>query len=188
MTTTQDVDAAKALTSMHGSRGSFSSERGAQMRASLLPPIATNSLLRSPDIPPPRASSATSSPDRSLAYVQPASRPADLCTPSSHARSQVASNSSTPTHEAGPLEDRKEEDNTAAELMMFLAHSPSPLKRPNPSTPARTMGDAARVLFAEPLEVGSGAKVAQHSNLVMATPITAGAEGTEEVEDGQVGS
>ncbi len=80
--------------------------------------------------------------------------------------------------------DRGEDEQDAAELMMFLAHSPSPMKRFNPSypSPVRTAGGAARLLFADAGEAGGGAKLAQHSNLAMAPPIIAATK-----EEGKVG-
>lgn len=70
---------------------------------------------------------------------------------------------------------------------MFLAHSPSPLQKAEPASPLRSMGGAARVLFADgdigmgigsPMPPGmskdaSSSKVERHSNLVLAPPITA---------------
>ncbi len=161
-TTTQDVDAAKALTSMLGS-----TSRRSSTQAPLLPPVATTSLPlpTSPHHPPrPRAYSVTASPD----FPSPrpsSSRPSDLRTPSSHTRNRISSDLSEDA-------ERGEDDKTAAELMMFLAHSPSPMKRFALSA-ARTSG-TARVLFADGDEAAGG-KVAQHSKLA-APPISAGLE------------
>jgi hypothetical protein len=66
-----------------------------------------------------------------------------------------------------PEEERGEEYKNAAELMMFLAHSPSPMKRFNPGARAPASPTTARVLFAD-----GEAKVGK-SNLAMAPPITA---------------
>ena len=68
------------------------------------------------------------------------------------------------------VEGRGEEDKNAAELMMFLAHSPSPMKTParNAVSPSRAAGGVARVLFADREE----GKVKEHSNLGLAPPIT----------------
>ena len=76
-----------------------------------------------------------------------------------------------------------EADEDAAELMMFLAHSPSPAKpgRRPPDSPSR-LAAAARVLFADTPVNGDGSavgkeehgRVTRHSNLVLAEPITAG--------------
>ena len=77
------------------------------------------------------------------------------------------------------MAEQGEDDKTAAELMMFLAHSPSPIKRFESSPVARSTGGTARVLFAEPIELGNPAKVTQHSNLALARPITAGDRSTD---------
>lgn len=44
---------------------------------------------------------------------------------------------------------RPEDDQTAAELMMFLAHSPSPVRKRASDVPTTTFGATARVLFSE---------------------------------------
>lgn len=52
----------------------------------------------------------------------------------------------------GPEEDlgnRGEDDKTAVELMMFLAHSPSPVRKRTNSEVRPTFGSTARVLFAD---------------------------------------
>ena len=88
-----------------------------------------------------------------------------------------------------PVPDRlpDEEDKDAAELMMFLAHSPSASSQPKRAqSPARSVGRAARVLFADDEDDGKGVvglgvngplgntgKVERHSNLVLAPPILA---------------
>lgn len=173
-TTVQDVDAAKALTSMLGSgsssQGSDSSGRRTFMQAPLLPATSSTSLPipTSPQYFParPRATSVTLTPE-TTSPRPPSSRPSNLRTPSSHTRSRMFADTSDET-------DRGEEDNSAAELMMYLAHSPSPMKRSNPSAfPVRTTGGAARVLFADAGEAAGGVTVTQHSNLASAPPITA---------------
>lgn len=63
-----------------------------------------------------------------------------------------------------PEEDAGEEDRSAADLMMFLAHSPSPLRKAARSTIPASPG-MARVLFGEE-RIGK-------SNLAMAPPISA---------------
>ncbi|RXK41219.1 hypothetical protein M231_01369 [Tremella mesenterica] len=71
--------------------------------------------------------------------------------------------------------DREEEDKTAAELMMFLAHSPSPMKKSSSTsmmTDRNGNGKVARVLFADRPEREEG-RVKEHSNLVLAPPIFA---------------
>ncbi|KAK8861421.1 hypothetical protein IAR55_002240 [Kwoniella newhampshirensis] len=160
VTTSQDVDAAKALTFMLGSGGSeeggSSSRRNSQLSAPLLPPMGSQSL------PIPEAfqhdSGSSLSPTmrpRALSqHSNSTPRPADLRTPSSHARSRLPPDSGSSNSEV----ERGEEDKNAAELMMFLAHSPSPMKslrryapgQEEPGSPTRpSLGAAARVLFAD---------------------------------------
>ena len=66
-----------------------------------------------------------------------------------------------------------EEDKDAAELMMFLAHSPSATRRKPDGDSPRNVGATARVLFADDPVSASTSKVERHSNLAMAPPITA---------------
>jgi hypothetical protein len=66
-----------------------------------------------------------------------------------------------------------EEDKDAAELMMFLAHSPSASRRKTDVENPRNLGGTARVLFADSPTIASSSKVERHSNLAMAPPITA---------------
>lgn len=88
---------------------------------------------------------------------------------SKHARSDAPRRvkSNTPPKSAGP----KTDDTDAADLMLFLAHSPSPITRvkPSPSRLNEVRGSgAARVLFQD-----DGPKEARgHSNLASAPPIT----------------
>lgn len=63
-----------------------------------------------------------------------------------------------------------EEDKDAAELMMFLAHSPSASRKKPDAESSRNLGGAARVLFADDT---AAVKVERHSNLALAPPITA---------------
>ncbi|WVR03975.1 hypothetical protein IAU60_000974 [Kwoniella sp. DSM 27419] len=176
ITTSQDVDAAKALTFMLGSGGLSEDDEGAsrsrrdsqlsQMSAPLLPALGSRSL----PIPEAFTRSGSTSPTlqpRKLGRAGSMStpRPADLRTPSSHARAYVAPDTSSTASEA----DRREEDKDAAELMMFLAHSPSPMKRfegrapgSEPSSPTAayrpSLGAAARVLFADDEKPSASAK------------------------------
>lgn len=64
------------------------------------------------------------------------------------------------------------DDKAAADLMLFLAHSPSPVTRVKPS-PNRLneVKGAARVLFQEP-ELKDVKETRGHSNLASAPPIT----------------
>ncbi|WWC60137.1 uncharacterized protein I303_102701 [Kwoniella dejecticola CBS 10117] len=204
-TTSQDVDAAKALTHMLSSGGlsdddvhlSGSSRRQSGLSAPLLPAMGSQSL----PIPEAFQRNGSTSPSLLPLKLQPASAGTprlggvseDLRTPSSHTRHQIPdSGSSTTTLEQ---RDRGEEDKNAAELMMFLAHSPSPMKRVNTDERSDTklnsetntnakpsFGMAARVLFADsdtppsmeqvaPVQRKEGSGFA-HSNLVLAPPIT----------------
>lgn len=146
--TTQDVNAAKALTAMLGS-GSGSGSPSRRDSSHYAPGLSHNASLPFPPAfdrrPPRRASSVT----------------------------------------PGPRDPAPTDDTDAAELMMFLAHSPSPATKPTSrfdvpqssgtESPGRSFGKAARVLFAD--EVGPGVgKVEKHSNLALAPPI--GADGS----------
>lgn len=145
--TRQDVDAAKALTFMLGSSGGeHENQFGPPLNAA-----ASSSL----PIPPTGSGKAQST---------------------FRARAQSEINIS-PRKKAGtpPAGGAGEtDDKTAADLMLFLAHSPSPVTRVAPS-PARLneVKGAARVLFADS---GDNREVKQepriHSNLAMAPPIT----------------
>ncbi|WWD16673.1 hypothetical protein CI109_101103 [Kwoniella shandongensis] len=193
VTTSQDVDAAKALTFMLGSGGSEEggsmSRRNSQLSAPLLPSLATQSL------PIPEAfrhdSGSSLSPTlrpRALSqHSNSTPRPADLRTPSSHARSRLPPDSGSSNSEM----DREEEDKDAAELMMFLAHSPSPMKslrgyapgQHEPGSPTRpSLGAAARVLFADaddekPKLPSPLSPTTTATNTNMSAPITPGAGG-----------
>ncbi|OXM75492.1 hypothetical protein C364_06903 [Cryptococcus neoformans Bt63] len=192
-TTSQDVDAAKALTSMlgGGSEDGGSMSRGSSN--SLLPAAETNSL----PLPESFANSAPLSPTMSSRRLSQQTTPRSTVarTPSSHARSNLLRNSGVSNDDKRP-----EEDQNAAELMMFLAHSPSPLKSAGKSVPVESadlpakpsFGTAARVLFAEedkvkpPLHFTLGSSLPSsshgkshsrtssysHSNLALAPPIT----------------
>ncbi|WVO18042.1 hypothetical protein L204_105740 [Cryptococcus depauperatus] len=148
-TTSQDMDAAKALTFMLGGGSEDGGSMSRHHSPSLLPSVETEML------PVPDAfTSAPMSPSQSARQPgQHHSLPrSNLRAQSSHARSRFPSNSERPTKD-----ERPEEDNTAAELMMFLAHSPSPLKSDVKSateetaqSPTRqTFGVASRVLFTD---------------------------------------
>ena len=78
--------------------------------------------------------------------------------------------SAAPGPGRAPRGQSDEEDKDAAELMMFLAHSPSASRRMPDEARPRNVGATARVLFAD--DVGP-AKVERHSNLALAPPITA---------------
>ncbi|WVQ73807.1 hypothetical protein IAR50_003388 [Cryptococcus sp. DSM 104548] len=149
-TTSQDVDAAKALTFMLSS-GSSDDGGGSMSRQS-----SSEAILPVPDsFASPIPTSPTARPRRlSTTSNQTTPRAADLRTPNSHARSRLQPGSGSSAER-----DRPEEDKTAAELMMFLAHSPSPMKSAKrgaapgggaPDSPSRpSLGAAARVLFAD---------------------------------------
>ncbi|ORY29499.1 hypothetical protein BCR39DRAFT_168847 [Naematelia encephala] len=158
-TTSQDVDAAKALTSMLGGGTPQSARRTSsslQPSPSLpLPPSGTD---MSGTVPLRRVSSdAANTPGGTL-----------LRTPRS-SRSPLGASAEEP----------EDEDQDAAELMMFLAHSPSPAKPARRESLHGSMGSAARVLFADPPITNpnnpnmTGTEVKAHSNLAMAPPITA---------------
>ena len=166
--TSQDVSAAKALTSMFESGSPKASPRrtsGHGRHASLpngalLPPISTDLARHRPkEISPPRLSPLGISPT--------------FTTPSSNARKRSAESSKDD-------KDTDDADKDAAELMMFLAHSPSPARTLHaPQSPSRAHREgsagyaspkAARVLFADG---PSDYKVERHSNLGIAPPITA---------------
>ncbi|WVQ94482.1 hypothetical protein IAU59_001561 [Kwoniella sp. CBS 9459] len=201
ITTSQDVDAAKALTFMLGSGGlsdddislsrrSSQSHAHSPLSAPLLPAMGSQSLpipeafarssgSISPTLQPRKLGRAMSSTSTST----PRPRPADLRTPSSHARSYVPDSGSTDSGVDRTVEKDKtqvpargDEDNTAAELMMFLAHSPSPMKRysgpapgqqdpgsPSSSSYRPSLGAAARVLFADPDDEASQGREAGSS-------------------------
>ncbi|ODO09251.1 hypothetical protein I350_02851 [Cryptococcus amylolentus CBS 6273] len=143
-TTSQDVDAAKALTFM---LGSGSEDGGGSMSRQ----SSSEAILPVPDsFASPIPTSPSANPRRlGMQSNQTTPRAGDLRTPSSHARSRVPPGSGSSAER-----DRPEEDKTAAELMMFLAHSPSPMKSAKrggpPDSPNRpSLGAAARVLFAD---------------------------------------
>lgn len=157
-TTTQDVDAAKALTAMLGGGGSANGTNGTPFMPGTPPRHRSSSAQRrAPSTAPPRPSRRSGSTTREY-------DPAD--------RLRV---------DASAANRHEDEDTDAAELMMFLAHSPSAAgtRRYSPlsdSASSSSMGGAARVLFADgphdpPKQqqppVGS-------SNLALAPPITAG--------------
>lgn len=167
-TTTQDVDAAKALTSMLES--GRDSPRGSPIQAPALSTLGSTSL------PIPQLNQSLTQPLRRSS--------SDLLTPIKTPSRRVNGGLSLPPAFAEDGEgERGDEDKSAAELMMFLAHSPSPAKAARRSSPPRSpsrISGAARVLFADTppplplLESGDeGSKVKAHSNLVMAPPITA---------------
>ncbi|OCF34654.1 hypothetical protein I316_03696 [Kwoniella heveanensis BCC8398] len=213
ITTSQDVDAAKALTFMLGSGGlsdddishsrrSSHSYPNSQLSAPLLPAMGSQSLpipeafqrssgSISPTLQPRKLSRAMSSTSTST----PRPRPADLRTPNSHARSYVPDSGSTDSGVdrgtekvdggALPAPAIGEEDNTAAELMMFLAHSPSPMKRYSGSAPGQqdtdspsaasfrpSLGAAARVLFADSDPDEEAASKARDASAPASTPIS----------------
>lgn len=208
-TTRQDVDAAKALTFMLGS-GSPRSESGSKMaRAGSMqaPPVPTYPPAFS-DSPGPLSRPVSRRPSGSGQAIDPhASLPAARSplgpplSPTSRprARPHAQTNGEAPNGPLlnGPLAaERGEDDKNAAELMMFLAHSPSPMKRDDSSSSyssnSRASGIPARVLFSEstnnmmsnasstglglgpPVELDGTrhAEVKHHSNLVLANPIT----------------
>lgn len=192
-TTSQDVDAAKALTFMLGGGSEDGGSMSRRSSSSLLPAAETSSL----PLPDSFANSAPLSPTMSSRRLsqQTTPRPTVARTPNSHARSNLLRNSGVSNDDKRP-----EEDQDAAELMMFLAHSPSPLKSARKSVPAESadlpdkpsFGAAARVLFAEedkvkpPLHSILGSSLPSsshgkshsrtssysHSNLALAPPIT----------------
>ncbi|KAK4686891.1 hypothetical protein P7C73_g3236, partial [Tremellales sp. Uapishka_1] len=152
-TTIQDVDAAKALTYMLGS----SSPRTERQS----PAVASSALLPSHSLPLPTSHNR-----------QP--RP----------RAHSTHSPERPFHRPPPAEssERGEDDKTAAELMMYLAHSPSPMKKfPSVDAPRPSLGGAARVLFPDgeksPTADLFGSKVHHHSNLALAPPLTAHDDG-----------
>ena len=179
--TTQDVDAAKALTSMLGSGSPGPAEshhrhvRRSSAQNPLLPPLATTSSLplTLSFEPPGKARAKSAAPKRPSppnghdvhhAHGQP-----------THDHSHSHSHSQSPRNTAPD-----DADKDAAELMMYLAHSPSPMKKTPAPSPSRMMGGAARVLFADgdASSGGSGTRegtheVEKHSNLALAPPITA---------------
>ena len=139
--TTQDVDAAKALTSMLES---------ASPKSTAPPPT--------PAYPPLN----DQSPARQKSLLSP------VTTERSNSRSRTPQKDHSDIRRVTPP-DRDEADTDAAELMMFLAHSPSPARTVHHS-PSRSVGGAARVLFSES---DTPNKVERHSNLALAPPITA---------------
>ena len=145
-TTRQDVDAAKALTSMLGS--------GSPTQASFR---------GRPDSPfAPDAESSSRARAQSEMHMSPR---------------RVKSN--TPPKST---EGKDTEDKDAADLMLFLAHSPSPITRVKPS-PSRLneVRGAARVLFQDQ-DTDRTNEVRPQSNLASARPITNTLEEPVEVE------
>lgn len=155
--TTQDFNAARALTEMLGS-GSPSAVSPSSFRRSS---VAGNT----------SAPSTTSHRSQIHAHSSLPLPPAFDTEPPRRASSVTSGRSSHPPPPPPPRSPRSQpddEDTNAAELMMFLAHSPSPATQPH-DPPMRSVGGAARVLFAED---GPG-RVEKHSNLALAPPITA---------------
>ena len=144
--TKQDVDAAKALTEMLGSGSRNSTPTGRDRDSDTRRRSTQLNGHASLPMPPTFERSSPSRP---------------------------RSSSMAPSPSPKSKRDKKnvdDEDKNAAELMMFLAHSPSPATR-TAAEPTRALGSAARVLFAEGSE---GVKHdASHSNLALAPPITA---------------
>lgn len=194
-TTSQDVDAAKALTFMLGRGSEDGGSMSRQSSSSLLPAAETGPL----PLPDSFSNSAPLSPILSSRRLSQQTTPRSTVTrtPNSHARSNLLRNSGVSNDDRRP-----EEDQDAAELMMLLAHSPSPLKSARKSAPVdnadlplpakSSFGAAARVLFAEgdkvkpPLHSSLGSSLPSsshgkshsrtssysHSNLALAPPIT----------------
>ncbi|WWC68788.1 uncharacterized protein I206_102723 [Kwoniella pini CBS 10737] len=183
-TTSQDVDAAKALTHMLSSGGLSDDDGSARRQIGLSAPLL--STVGSQSLPIPEAFQRNGSTSPSLAPMKlppinttprAGGLSADLRTPNSHTRHKIPdSGSSTRTL------DQREEDKNAAELMMFLAHSPSPMKRVNTNEDndenKPSLGMAARILFADsdsseeqtiPIKRKDSFT---HSNLALAPPIT----------------
>lgn len=146
-TTRQDVDAAKALTSMLGS--------GSPTQASFR---------GRPDSP--FAADGGSSRARAQSEFNISPR-------------RVKSNTPPKSSGAGPKET---EDKDAADLMLFLAHSPSPITRVKPS-PSRLneVRGTARVLFQDQ-DSDRTHEVRPQSNLASAPPITNTLEEPVQVE------
>ncbi|KAK6907183.1 hypothetical protein I203_101173 [Kwoniella mangroviensis CBS 8507] len=192
-TTSQDVDAAKALTHMLSS-GGLSDDGLGDTSTGSSSKLAAPFLLSSHSLPIPEAFKR----DRSSSPTIPSASPSKLPTPkggigrttsisintktpNSHTRHKIPdSGSSTGTTTAPGTGGRtREEDKNAAELMMFLAHSPSPMKTVHSQEDDRpSLGMAARVLFADEEEPSNdkeaskgGASGARSSNLVLADPI-----------------
>ena len=201
-TTTQDVNAAKALTSMFESGSPKTKTRtpsGGHGRhasmpngGSLLPPISTevngyrlsspsrlSPLGKSPTLAAP-SSNAREASDASTGRSKGSARRGSARKRSSDEAMDEDSDVKTKReHQTTPPD---EADKDAAELMMYLAHSPSPARTLHASqSPSHRMsksasdgagggGSAARVLFAD---TGNDYKVERHSNLVLAPPITA---------------
>ncbi|ORX36286.1 hypothetical protein BD324DRAFT_628170 [Kockovaella imperatae] len=191
--TYQDVNAAKALTSMFESGSPKPTPRqpsasstgpnrtvGRHARhaslpngSSLLPPIATD-LSRPPSssskdttTSPPRHSPLATSPSIIASSTNGVPAP-----PRKGSSDTVISETTRSVRNTTPPDAA---DKDAAELMMFLAHSPSPARTMrSPSRMTREgsgHNGAARVLFAD--MPGQEYKVERHSNLVSAPPITA---------------
>ena len=156
-TTRQDVDAAKALTFMLGSghEGSGSgSGSGSQSpnRAMFGPPLDT------------ATATAKSLPKRENSGSSG----------EGEVRGRAQSEIIIPPRRQGktPPRNAETDDKAAADLMLFLAHSPSPVTRvkPSPNRMNEVKG-AARVLFQDP-EPKDIKEPRLHSNLASAPPIT----------------
>lgn len=174
-----ELDAAKALTSMLGSAIANDTNsdtdddgRGERKRYSI--PIASSRsypeldtklhaqsfalqqspLASSPSFGTPHASSSIS-----------AARGGHLRTPSSHDRHRIPSGSTDTSPDDGPAAE--DEDKKAAELMIFLAHSPSPMRR-TPVTQATAQPSRlvnARVLFGDGGSEPPGKSALAHSSI-----------------------
>ncbi|WRT65543.1 uncharacterized protein IL334_002488 [Kwoniella shivajii] len=201
LTTSQDVDAAKALTYMLQSSSSSgisdddlplplqsNSRRNSNviMNGLSAPAMTKNDrLTNSLPIPEAFARNGSTSPSlRPGALQLPLSINTTPRSKDSNTRNRLPDSGSTTTS----VDQRGEEDKNAAELMMFLAHSPSPMKRfsgqnaPEPESPTNfrpSLGAAARVLFADDdsrpaastSRFPSQPDIGQ-SNLALAPPIT----------------
>ncbi|WWC87710.1 uncharacterized protein L201_002602 [Kwoniella dendrophila CBS 6074] len=175
-TTSQDVDAAKALTHMlsSGGGGNLSDDDIHRSQKINQGPLLLPSMLESKSLPIPEAFKRNGS-------ISPTLLPINLPkinktnnsnnTPKSRGKRIDSTNNSTPNTNSSSkttnqrsktpnsVEQRGEEDKNAAELMMFLAHSPSPMKTLNRGSrddndndddvPRPSIGMAARVLFSD---------------------------------------
>lgn len=148
-TTRQDVDAAKALTFMLGS-GSGQEGSGSPTDNLFGPPLDAPS--SSLPIPSPATKGQSSFRARAQSEVHVSPRKKRSASPSANGDGT--------------------DDTAAADLMLFLAHSPSPVTRVKPS-PQRLneVKGAARVLFQDP-EPKDTNEPRVPSNLASAPPIT----------------